>query len=418
MKRRTRSRKPARYSKRRKTTRKTYRKMKRTRRVPRRRMTKRKTGRKFSIKKNARNYQVSSTRRFPHTTISLASLRRMMNLESPCWKFYSDAVAYISSAAQRQNWIVFGVGDNNSRYIYHQYNPLVGATPTIDEVFMTTPQTVVEWTKNTLYMINVSLNQPLLFHAYLCKPRRNITYKELNEGTGGSGCDILSPSTRVYHDLFALAKCNTDATYKTNPAPSKTMQHWRWDDLGETPFNNPWFCRNFKILRTKKWSIGPGRRSTITMMNGRDRINGYRLGWQYIAASATSADIAMTPKYTRFWMVAFHSQHQIFSSPDYKKIEAFTAPVASVLTYHTRQFCIRIDSSQPQPLLGRLNSEQNLDGSYIPLHIGGHLYPGELQPVVNATTGIPPTIAMIPPAPDTSVIPDSSAAQGWADDFT
>jgi len=418
MKRRTRSRKPARYSKRRKTTRKTYKKMKKTRRVPRRRMTMRKTGRKFSIKKNARNYQVSSTRRFPHTTISLASLRRMMNLESPCWKFYSDAVAYISSAAQKQNWIFFGVGDNNSRYVYHRYNPLVGDAPTIDEVFMTTPQTVVEWTKNTLYLINVSLNQPVLFHAYLVKPRRNITYKELNESTGGSGLGITSTSTRIYHALFDLAKCNTDATYKTNPAPSKTMQHWNWDDLGEVPFNNPWFCRNFKIIRTKKWSIGPGRRSTITMQNGRDRLNGYRLGFQFISGDATSADIAMTPKYTRMWMVAFHSQHQIFSSNDYKKIEAFTAPTASVLTYHTRQFCIRIDSSQPQPLLGRLNSEQNIDPSYIPLHIGGHLYPGELQPTVVATTGIPPTISMIPPAPDTAVIPDSSAAQGWADDFT
>lgn len=321
----------------------------------------------------------------------------MMNLESPCWRFYSDGLGFTKSDAQKQNWIFFGNGTMNDFLLYHGYNPLVGASggtsrPLTDQSNMQSPSTVLEWSRDTLYSINTSVNTPVNIHAYYVRPRRNVSFTELQKASGGS-MDIASAPALIYDTLFTLAKQNQQEGYKAAPSTGTTMQKWDWKTLGEVPFNNHWFCTNFKIIRSRKFTVQPGSRFSFDVTQRRKTINFSKLGWYYYneAAGSTYQDIAMTPRDTRFWMIGYHSPHQLYCTKDtHDQVIGFDAPPAYLTTFHTRQFCIRIDSSQPQPLLGRLTADQTL-GTSQPYRIGGRgYYAGEALPTwITATPAVP-----------------------------
>lgn len=384
---------------------------------------------KSSVKKNAGNFQIARTRKFPHTTISLAALRRMMNLESPCWKFYADGLGLTFTSAQRQNWILFGGGTCNDHLLYHTYNPLVGSpfVPTV--LGMTTPSTILEWERNTMYVINTSVNCPVLVTAYLVKPRMAITIQEADLAAGGNGSGSVingaTNSAAVFESIMRLAATNVLNSYKAAPSTGTSMQKFDWDELGQVPFNNRYFCQKFKVLKSKKFTMQPGRRAVFTVSGKRAQINGYKLGYYCYKnegdpTPSFQQQHCMLPKDTRFWMIAYHSHLQLYTTKDtHEKVVGFDAPPAVLTTYHTRQFCIRIDSSQPQPLVGRLNAVQTL-GTSQPRHIGGRMYPGETVPTfISATPDVPqpPPIATLPttfPYYENTNIPQYAANEPYA----
>lgn len=268
---------------------------------------------------------------------------------------------------------------------------------------MQVPSTVLEWSRDTLYAINTSVNLPCMIHAYYIRPRRNITFTELSKAAGGT-IDIASAPALVYDSLFKLAANNQQEGYKAVPSTGTTMVKWDWKNLGEIPFNNHWFCTNFKVIRSKKFAVQPGHRFTFVITQRRQVINFAKLGWYYYneGAGSTNQEIAMTPKSTRFWMIAHHGQRQLYCTKDtHDQVIGFDAPPTYLTTFHTRQFCIRVDSTQPQPLLGRLTADQTL-GTAQAFRIGGKgFYAGESVPTfISATPAVPqpPIYAPLPTA--------------------
>lgn len=264
--------------------------------------------------------------------------------------------------------------------------------------------------RDTLYIVNLGINHKAQIHAYYVRPRRNITFTELNNAASGPGnLTYANGAATVFNAMRFLAESNGQAGYTANPSSGRSMQKWGWDTLGEIPFNNKWFCSNFKILKTKKFQLGPGARCMFSITNRRTVVNGFKLGFYNDSDALTGSmrqEICMTPKLTRFWMIAHHGVLELWgtggSPPTLAALEAIAAPTCAMGTYHTRQFCIRIDSSQPQPLAGRLSADQTL-GTAIPIHIGGRMYPGEPIPVFHAGGESQPVYTAAAPTPANSL---------------
>lgn len=105
----------------------------------------------------------------------------------------------------------------------------------------------VQTTKATIKTYSVAAKlinsgtAPLTVWEYRCRARNNLSLDLATLLTGGFG----------------------DATTGIGAKPTSTL-------LGATPFNNPAYCAQFKIVKVRKWNLKPAQTKDIKYVNSRD----------------------------------------------------------------------------------------------------------------------------------------------------
>jgi len=276
---------------------------------------------------------------------------------------------------------VFGNGTTNDQWTMHTYNPNVGGSPTITQSFWDI-QTVVEYQRDLLWLINMAQNNTVNFHAYLCKPRRAFTYTELNGAIGGgSSLSFTSSSTAVLAAVMTLAKLNCTTWYQANPSSGTGMNAMSWTQPGEKPFNNAWFCHNFKIIKSKQWKLRPGRKALLTMTQAKYKVSALTLDFELANAAGSpiyNQYVALDPRHCRFWLVFFYGEPVPWlETGNLPNLKAYDVPVSYLSTYHIRQFCMRPSSSFEGSLVGSITGAQSLTGTTAYALSGRPRYLGE-----------------------------------------
>lgn len=254
---------------------------------------------------------------------------------------------------------------------YHSWNPQMYSVPGTATLY--TPsfsslnlKTLLEANKHTTWLQNMSLNNKMCITAYLVKPRKPITTVELPAGevkftantsltlpTAGSITDAL---LALMNNSFA--QNSTGAPIGQNPnffdapksgkfttgIPSTSTSKFSSDALfipGETPFNSQWFVQRFKVLKTRKTVLGPGKRCKLSMTMPPRQLSWANNDWVY-GASAYQSPFVMWP-HTRFWMISFHGAPAPFltKTDGTGNLAGVDCPPSVLGFYHVEQFCLR-----------------------------------------------------------------------------
>lgn len=274
---------------------------------------------------------------------------------------------------------------------------------------------MLEYNNHVMHLMNLSLNNPMALTCYLVKPRHPITTVDLPNSTisiGGGGTSIPLAAT-VFKDLIdtitnqsqwqrpsatlsALNPNTTQAINGTNQFPGQpstsalpTTETLGITSPGESLFNQKFFVERFKVLKTRKFTLQPGKRATLSLKMPHRMISFSMLS----AVNTTGANPGtwavptVLPATSRMWLVSFHGT----PAPYLTKLDgtgnftAFDCPAALLGMYHTEQWCIRqYPAGEYQQLAYRVTAAQDLTGALGPVSFGRVTKVGE---TVNAGSG-------------------------------
>lgn len=264
--------------------------------------------------------------------------------------------------------------------------------------------------------MNMSVNDHASIKAYLCRPRRSITYDELAGYTktpvpgADVGQDVASMSLYLNNLIDVNSQEESNASILPNAHTAKNVDYLQ---PGYTLFQNTWFCRNFKILKTRTFRLPPGRRAAFNLQHRKhDAINFGNIGyfqvnsanWPSITRATHNPEHFIHPARCRFWFISYSGSQVPYIQQNNGAANHATIALApmALLTYTTTKMCIRVDASEPQPLympMGTIATgtqtitDTSGGGALAPMRIGRptDAYPGE-QMVVNVGGSITNTI--------------------------
>jgi len=257
---------------------------------------------------------------------------------------------------------------------YQTYNPNFTAAYAEAGASANT-RTMLEFNKHTMHIMNFSLNNPMAVTAYLVKPRYALTTVEFPNTVasfGGGGVSITSGALAM-KDIFLTAQAqanqmfpgskanalnpnNTQAqgagnTYPGFPTassvniPTLTNTAEGVYEPGASLFNNRWFCQRFKILKTRKFSIAPGKRAKLILDMPPRMMSPSLMGTVNTQTDVTKAASYSCPyahyPHTRMWLCSFHGTPAPYIAKAATYMQAFECPSAIVGIYHVEQWCIR-----------------------------------------------------------------------------
>lgn len=112
-------------------------------------------------------------------------------------------------------------------------------------------------------------------------------------------------------------------------------------DPGVTPFQNKFFTQHFKVLKTRKFSMGPGARRKITLPMRPRMLSFATTGWT-VTASAYVNPFALLD-HSRFWLISFHGCPAPFltKTDGTGLLKAIDTPRSVLGYYHVEDWCIR-----------------------------------------------------------------------------
>jgi hypothetical protein len=363
---------------------------------------------KAGFKKHVSSIHLASSRRFGPTRMSLSGVSSLVNSLSPCSSAFADSVANARSAQQQQGWLVMFAHTASQLNAYHTWNPTIGTTvvPTYQTM---QKSTVLEANRNTLWLQNFSLNNPVCVTAYLCKPRAHITAGSGLEMancavTIGAGPALVFPSAAQYAiDLFTLMQNNYSQNTHSgadgfNPnvvqsigsskdypgQPTSNTAVLGSDGMlipGESLFNNKWFCQHFKILRTTKTTLKAGKRCKLTLQMPPRVLSFSNNGWIQNASGTFVSPFGLF-SHSRFWMVSFHGcPVPYLSTTDGKgTMNSFDCPPAVLGMYSVEQWCIRQSPGQSEYAISqRVSAKQTLTADNVGVSFGRVKLVGETE---------------------------------------
>jgi len=286
-------------------------------------------------------------------------------------------------------------------------------------------RTILEFNKHTTQVMNLSLNHPMAITAYLCKPRKWLTSVEFPSSEvvfNKAGTMTLPTAGLIMKDLVqgiqANARQNNGVAFSVTPQQPNTWEAQKLAsgaymgyptngasvipvitqdpatgfgtdlngifEAGASLFNQRWFCERFKILRVKKFALGPGKKAKLTLTMPPQVLSATTLGMVQTERKLTGgeteiykAPYVMYP-HTRFWMCSFHGTPAPYTETGLNNLKAFDVPAAVVGMYHVEQWCVR---NQPvvsgQSMAFKTSQLQNVATTDGPYSFGRVAYVGE-----------------------------------------
>lgn len=360
------------------------------------------------FKKRVSAIHLADTRRFGPTRMSQESIGALVNALNPCSACFADSIGTARALQQQQGWISMFAHTAGQLNAYHSWNPTF-TTTAIPSFATMQLQTLLEANKHTLYLQNFSLNHPVCIEAYLCKPRSYISALEMPTSsvqiqagaiTGPRGADI----SRDHFNWMNLAYSQNSVANPVGFNPN-TMEvpvgetidktatkypgaptGWNAAALtadamlvpGISPFDNKHWCQKFKVLRTAKTTLGPGKRCRFTLTMQPRMLSYATMGWTVIPGATYVSPYTLFP-HSRFWLIAFHACPTPWVADPLsnaavggkKQMTALDCPPAVLGMYHVEQFCIRMTPSHSlYPVNQRISAKQTLTTGDVALAFG------------------------------------------------
>jgi len=302
---------------------------------------------------------------------------------------------------------------------YSTWNPTISTTvvPTFQTMQI---KTLLEANKQTLYLQNFSLNNPVCITAYLCKPRLPITTVEMPNSevktSAGAAPLVFPKAADIATDLYSLMQSayvqntgtapvgynpntmqvtkgeiisKTDTKYPGQPTSSTAVLGS--DGMlipGESPFNNKWFTQRFKILKTQKSTLQPGKRCRFHITMPPRQLSFAANNWVITPGGNYSSPFALFP-HSRFWLIAFHACPAPYVGPGPLSaasgpggtvaLTALDCPPAVLGMYSVEQWCIRQASDPHYPLSQRVSAKQTISTNDTALSFGRVKHVGEQE---------------------------------------
>lgn len=360
------------------------------------------------VKKHVSAMHLVSARRFGPTRMSPSAVSALVNSLNPCSAAYSDSTGTARSVVQQQGWITMFAHTSSQLNAYHTWNPSI-STATVPAYDTMNIKTLLEANRHTLWLQNFSLNNPVCITAYLVKPRLAVTTLEMpNSGVtfAGAGPLVFPNGGTVAEDLYKLIQNaysqNTAATAPAfNPntlqaggasnkypgVPTSSTPALTADGMlipGETLFNNGWFVKRFKVLKTRKFTLKEGKRCKFVLAMPPRQLS-FALNQWVNNGSAYVSPYVLYP-HTRFWMISFHGSPAPFISKTdgTGSLVTIDAPPAVLGMYHTEQWCIRQGVHSLYPLSQRVSAKPAVTTNDVAVSFGRDTRVGE---TVNAGSG-------------------------------